>query len=68
MPASVLLRALLDCPNPSCRSAYEAYGTAAELRALACEICGHELEPVAFAEAHSDSRPRDWRVRPRRAA
>jgi hypothetical protein len=64
----VLLLALLECSNPRCDAAYEGYGTAAELRRVPCEECGHELEAVAYAEADPASEPAAPSVRQRRAA
>jgi len=64
----VLLLALLECSNPRCEATYEGYGTAAELRGIPCEECGHELEAVAYAEADRACEPIAPRVQARRAA
>lgn len=64
----MLLLALLECSNPRCDAAYEGYGTAAELRGVPCEECGHELEAVAYAEADEEAEPPAPRLKPRRAA
>ena len=64
----MLLLALLECSNPRCDAAYEGYGTAAELRGVPCEECGHELEAVAYAEADRADEPSAPRVQARRAA
>ena len=64
----MLLLALLECSNPRCDAAYEGYGTAAELRGVPCEECGHELEAVAYAEAEEAPEPSAPRLKQRRAA
>ena len=64
----MLRLALLECSNPRCEAAYEGYGTAAELRGIPCDECGHEIEAVAYAEADRTAEPAAGRVQPRRAA
>ncbi len=49
-----MLYAILDCPDPHCDLAYEAWGEPGELQALTCEDCGAPLEIVAFANADRD--------------
>ena len=60
---------MLECSNSRCDAAYEGYGTAPELRGIPCEECGHELEPVAWAEADPvEVEPRAPALQQRRAA
>jgi hypothetical protein len=49
-----MLYAVLDCSDPGCGLAYEAWAEPAELQALDCEECGAPLEIVAFANADRD--------------
>jgi len=49
-----MLYAILDCSDPRCDLAYEAWGQPAELQALTCEECGAQLDIVAFANADRD--------------
>jgi hypothetical protein len=46
-----VLYAILDCSDRRCDAQYEAWGEPEQLEGLQCELCGHELEAVAYAEA-----------------
>jgi hypothetical protein len=47
-----VLFAILVCSSEGdCDAVYEAWGLAAELESLCCELCGCALQAVAFSHA-----------------
>lgn len=51
-----MFRALLICSDDVCDEVFEAYGSIAELEALACD-CGCALEIVEMSEVAGEPRP-----------
>lgn len=53
-----MLYAILECTDRRCDAQYEAWGEPDQLEGLHCELCGFELEAVAYAEAEESRRGR----------
>jgi hypothetical protein len=59
-----VLYAILDCTDRRCDAQYEAWGEPDQLEELQCELCGHEIVAVAYAEAEqSRGRRADVKLR-----
>jgi hypothetical protein len=62
-----MLYAILECGDPDCDAAYEAWAEPDQLDDLSCELCGSILQAVAFSEApdaaRTDHRPPDLQRR-----